>query len=75
VEDSAIFYFMRAKNFLEDPFVVFRVWQGGMASHGGFLGIIFVAAWFARTRKVSFLRIGRFNVCFSSCRIIFWSPG
>jgi phosphatidylglycerol:prolipoprotein diacylglycerol transferase len=46
------------QEFFEDPLMVFRVWQGGMASHGGFLGIILVAAWFAKTRRVSFLAVG-----------------
>lgn len=44
--------------FLADPLMVFRVWQGGMASHGGFLGIILVAVWFSKTRRVSFLSMG-----------------
>lgn len=26
--------------FLEDPAAIFRVWEGGMAFHGGFLGVI-----------------------------------
>lgn len=46
------------QEFLADPLMVFRVWQGGMASHGGFLGVIIVAAWFARSRKISFLEVG-----------------
>lgn len=44
--------------FLADPLMVLRVWQGGMASHGGFLGIILVAVWFSKTRRVSFLSMG-----------------
>lgn len=46
------------QEFFEDPWMFFRVWQGGMASHGGFLGIIIVAAWFAKSRRVSFLEVG-----------------
>lgn len=41
-----------------NPLVLFRVWEGGMASHGGFLGVVLALAWFARKHKVSFLHLG-----------------
>lgn len=37
----------------EDPFWVLRVWEGGMASHGGILGVLLVAIWYARKNKLS----------------------
>lgn len=40
-----------------EPALLFRVWEGGMASHGGMLGLIFAVWWFARTQQVSFWRI------------------
>lgn len=40
--------------FLNDPLFTFRVWEGGMASHGGMLGVMAVVFWTARKRKVSF---------------------
>jgi phosphatidylglycerol---prolipoprotein diacylglyceryl transferase len=39
---------------LHDPLFLFRVWEGGMASHGGMLGVSAVILWTARKRKVSF---------------------
>ena len=39
---------------IDDPTWVFRVWEGGMASHGGIIGVILVALWYARRRKLSF---------------------
>lgn len=39
--------------FLEDPTWVFRVWEGGMASHGGILGVFAVALWYARKNACS----------------------
>ena len=36
--------------FLSNPLLFFRVDQGGMASHGGFIGVILALAWFARNR-------------------------
>lgn len=35
-----------------------RVWEGGMASHGGMLGIILAAVWFARRNKQDWMNLG-----------------
>lgn len=44
--------------FIHRPWSVFEVWKGGMASHGGFIGVI-TAGWIcARKFKLSFLRLG-----------------
>lgn len=39
------------------PLTILKVWDGGMASHGGFIGVILAMVWFARSRKVSFWRL------------------
>ncbi len=41
----------------EDPFALLRVWEGGMASHGGFVGVALAMLWFARSRRQPFLHI------------------
>ena len=33
---------------ISDPFQVLRVWQGGMASHGGFIGVFIATFWYAK---------------------------
>lgn len=38
---------------MADPTWVFRVWEGGMASHGGIIGVLLVAIWYARKNKLS----------------------
>jgi len=43
--------------FLKDPTWVFRVWEGGMASHGGIIGVILVALFYARRHNLSFPRV------------------
>jgi len=49
--------FYDLQNNLHHPLNVFKVWQGGMASHGGMIGVM-VALWlFARQRKVPFLHL------------------
>ncbi len=40
--------------FLADPTWVFRVWEGGMASHGGIIAVLLVALWYAHKNKLSF---------------------
>lgn len=40
------------------PLEVFEVWKGGMAFHGGLLGVLAAMALFARSRKRQFLDVG-----------------
>ena len=46
------------RNFFSDPLQIFRVWDGGMASHGGMIGVAVALAWYARKRRVPFLHLG-----------------
>ena len=39
------------------PWAFFQVWNGGMASHGGFLGVFIAAWWFTRSRQLPFLQV------------------
>ncbi|MEA2069212.1 MAG: prolipoprotein diacylglyceryl transferase [Verrucomicrobiota bacterium] len=41
-------------SFLADPLYAFRVWEGGMASHGGFIGVILFMLWYARKHRLPF---------------------
>lgn len=41
-----------------DPLSVFRVWTGGMSSHGGMIGAVLATWIFAWRNKVSFLQLG-----------------
>ena len=43
---------------LEDPMMVFRVWDGGMSSHGGILGLVIFTYVYARKQKVSWTGVG-----------------
>ncbi len=45
------------EGFSSDPLWVFRVWEGGMASHGGIIGVVLVCLFYARRYKVSFLSL------------------
>ncbi len=48
--------------YLAHPLEIVAVWKGGMASHGGILGVIVAMGWFARSRGKSFLRVADFVV-------------
>ena len=47
---------------LNNPSALYRVWEGGMASHGGFVGVALGLWWFSRKSKISLLRLGDFAV-------------
>ncbi len=43
--------------FLNDPLILFKIWQGGMSFHGGMLGV-FVAMWFfAKKQNCTMLQL------------------
>lgn len=39
---------------LDRPLVFFQIWTGGMASHGGFVGVVAAVAWFSRRERIPF---------------------
>ncbi|GAA5496034.1 phosphatidylglycerol--prolipoprotein diacylglyceryl transferase [Rubritalea halochordaticola] len=43
---------------MEDPSMIFRVWEGGMASHGGILGLMIFTLVYSRMKKVSWTGLG-----------------
>lgn len=44
--------------FLTHPLDIFAVWNGGMSSHGGFIGVSLALLWALRERKNELLKIG-----------------
>ena len=43
--------------YLDNPANILKVWQGGMAFHGGFMGVIVAIILFARKRGISILAV------------------
>lgn len=43
---------------LAHPMDVFKIWEGGMSFHGGFLGVCAAVILFARQQKIDMLRLG-----------------
>ena len=44
-------------NYISDPIRIFKVWQGGMSFHGGFLGVVVATIYMARSRKIPLMRM------------------
>ncbi|MBK1825629.1 prolipoprotein diacylglyceryl transferase [Haloferula rosea] len=56
-----LWYYPRAHGWswiTEDPLLIFKVWEGGMASHGGILGLVVFTWFYARKKKVSWFGLG-----------------
>ena len=49
--------------FIHRPWIFFRIMDGGMASHGGILGVALYLLWYARKHKISWIGIGDTIVC------------
>jgi phosphatidylglycerol:prolipoprotein diacylglycerol transferase len=52
--------FYNLHTLLQAPWVVFRVWEGGMSFHGGFLGVLIALMLFARVHHRSFWGVADF---------------
>ncbi|MFA6961652.1 MAG: prolipoprotein diacylglyceryl transferase [Opitutaceae bacterium] len=59
------------RKLIEDPLSILRVWEGGMASHGGFVGVALAVAWFARSRKLPFLHLSDLIVSVAPLGLLF----
>ena len=44
--------------FIEHPAAIFKLWEGGMSFHGGFLGCVVAVMWFARRNGIPILSLG-----------------
>lgn len=47
------YFLLYAPNSLvTDPVAIFRLWEGGMASHGGFIGVLLALVWMVRKHRL-----------------------
>jgi phosphatidylglycerol:prolipoprotein diacylglycerol transferase len=52
--------FYKADWYLAHPLDIFKVWEGGMAFHGGFLGVVIAMMLYARLRGRSWMQVTDF---------------
>lgn len=57
--------------FLNNPLSVFKVWDGGMASHGGLIGVILFMLWYAKKHHHSFWNLADNMACTASLGFAF----
>jgi phosphatidylglycerol:prolipoprotein diacylglycerol transferase len=66
--------FYDTARFFHNPLVIVQVWDGGMASHGGILGLTLFTLWYAQNHRISFCNltdnlvvVGPVGVFFGRC--------
>jgi len=58
-------------SFLNNPLYLFKVWEGGMASHGGLVGVILFMLWYAKRHRHSFWNLTDNMACTASLGFAF----
>jgi phosphatidylglycerol:prolipoprotein diacylglycerol transferase len=53
-------FFYGFDQIIANPLNLFRIWEGGMSFHGGFLGVLVALGWYARKLGQSFLPVTDF---------------
>ena len=51
----AIFY--NPKYFIQEPWKIIAIWEGGLSFHGGFLGVFLGGLYYARKHKIAILKL------------------
>src|SRR5919106_1878689 len=52
------YFFFYKPEMLREPLSIVRVWEGGMSSHGGMLGVLLFTFYYAHRHKISWLNLG-----------------
>jgi len=56
-------FFYNPQKYIEAPLEIFQVWKGGMAFHGGLLGVVIATALYSTTRGIYFLNFSDLACC------------
>jgi phosphatidylglycerol:prolipoprotein diacylglycerol transferase len=57
--------------FIQNPVAIFKLWEGGMSFHGGFLGCVAAVMLFARKNNISVLSLGDITTAVAPMGIFF----
>nr|VFJ50525.1 MAG: Prolipoprotein diacylglyceryl transferase [Candidatus Kentron sp. DK] len=52
--------FYNLDHFLYSPWIIFRIWEGGMSFHGGLIGVLLAVWWYARHHGRGFFELADF---------------
>ena len=50
-------FFYNHDQFLSEPLIIFKIWQGGMSFHGGLLGVLCAIAVYSKKKKTQYFRV------------------
>ncbi|MCP5205702.1 MAG: prolipoprotein diacylglyceryl transferase [Hahellaceae bacterium] len=53
-------FFYNFDRFLEEPLWALKVWEGGMSFHGGLIGVLCAALWYAKRLNTTFFQLTDF---------------
>ena len=65
--------FYNLEYYLLNPFSIFRIWDGGMAFHGGFLGVVISVIIFSRLNGLPLLTTADLIAVSTPPGLFFWS--
>lgn len=65
------FFLYQLDSLRADPLAIFRVWEGGMASHGGFIGVLLAMLWWAHKRGTTLFRVSDLIVTVAPAGLLF----
>lgn len=54
--------FYNFSQYIHDPIAIFKVWEGGMSFHGGFLGVLLAMLVYAKRHQLAFWQVTDFIV-------------
>ena len=57
--------------FLQNPLYAVKVWEGGMSSHGGFIGVVLFMLWYAKKHRHTFWNLADNMACTTSLGFAF----
>lgn len=64
-------FFYQLELYWDDPLEAFKLWHGGMAFHGGILGVISATLIFCRLRGIEFFRLSDMLACVTPIGLFF----
>ncbi len=70
-----VLFYQSFSRMIKDPLSIFAVWEGGLSSHGGALGILIALLLFAKRKKISFWTAVDFTVIPTAIAAVFIRVG
>jgi phosphatidylglycerol:prolipoprotein diacylglycerol transferase len=66
-----LLFYQDWKSVIRDPLSLIAIWEGGLASHGGAIGILIALLIFSKRYKIAFLRVLDFTVIPTALAAVF----